>query len=41
MNGDQARVIRVKAYSFAVVKRSQMLRLFATREQAEAYAKRA
>lgn len=41
MNSDQARVVRVKERSFAVIKRSRFIGVFPTREQAEEYAKRA
>jgi len=41
MNTDQARVVRVKNHSFAVLKRSRVLRLFTTRADAEAFARRA
>ncbi len=41
MSPDRARVVRVNDHLFAVIKRSRVLRLFATRAQAEAFAKRA
>jgi hypothetical protein len=41
MDTEHARVVRVKDHWFAVLKRSRVLRLFATRAEAEAFARTA